>query len=224
MWSAELYNCNAFVGGRGASTWACKVPASTLIYPKIFVNNLRLLNTGHPDAADTLVSDNVKEMSSPTRDGRAMINSGVHTDPPGRHADRRPQRGDPTPKVTIGPRFEYRRLVDRIFPHKDGRAVQASKFSVIAALAAGLALSGCATTAPQKYCGGIRQAPAAATGGVAQRDLTPQEKKAIVDAVAPSLRDPGIGKIQMGKVSRGRDRGFGQLLRHRRRQESLPRL
>jgi hypothetical protein len=55
-----------------------KVPSSSLIYPKIFVNHLRLLNTGHPEAADTLVSDNVKEMSNPTRDGRAMINNHVY--------------------------------------------------------------------------------------------------------------------------------------------------
>src|SRR5580658_3458760 len=76
-WSAELYNCNAFVGDV-AKYMGLKVPSSTLIYPKIFVNHLRLLNTGHPDANDTLVSDNVKEMSSPTRDGRAMINNHVY--------------------------------------------------------------------------------------------------------------------------------------------------
>jgi hypothetical protein len=29
----------------------------------------------HPEAANELVSENVKEMSNPTRDGRAMIKS-----------------------------------------------------------------------------------------------------------------------------------------------------
>ncbi len=32
-----------------------------------------------------------------------------------------------------------------------------------------------------------------------QRDLTPQEKKAIVDAVAPSLRNPGAAKYKWSK-------------------------
>jgi hypothetical protein len=76
-WSAELYNCNAFVGDV-AKHMGLKVPSSTLIYPKIFVSHLRLINTGHPEAAETLVSDNVKEMSNPTRDGRAMINNHVY--------------------------------------------------------------------------------------------------------------------------------------------------
>jgi hypothetical protein len=76
-WSAELYNCNAFVGDV-AKYMGLKVPSSTLIYPKIFVTHLRLINTGHPEAAATLVSDNVKEMSNPTRDGRAMINNHVY--------------------------------------------------------------------------------------------------------------------------------------------------
>jgi hypothetical protein len=77
MWSAELYNCNAFVADI-AQYMGLSVPSSTLIYPKIFVNHLRMLNTGHPDANETLVSDNVKEMSNPTRDGRAMINNHVY--------------------------------------------------------------------------------------------------------------------------------------------------
>lgn len=100
MWSAELYNCNAFVADV-ANYMGLKVPSSTLIYPKIFVKNLRLINSGHPDAAEQLVSDNVKEMSSPTRDGRAMINSGVRTiRPDGTPATAEPAA--PAPKVTIG--------------------------------------------------------------------------------------------------------------------------
>jgi len=99
IWSAELYNCNAFVADV-AKFMGLQVPSSTLIYPKIFVNHLRLLNTGHPDAAETLVSDNVKEMSSPTRDGRAMRVSGVHTiRPDGTPATEPPASA---PKVTIG--------------------------------------------------------------------------------------------------------------------------
>jgi hypothetical protein len=34
---------------------------------------------------------------------------------------------------------------------------------------------------------------------VGQRDLTPQEKKAIVDAVAPSLRDPASARYRWAK-------------------------
>jgi hypothetical protein len=75
-----------------------KVPASSWIYPRVFVNNLRKVNTGHPEAAGQLISDNLKEMSSPTRDGRAMIAAGmIH---PGATATTRP--ASPGPSVTIG--------------------------------------------------------------------------------------------------------------------------
>ncbi len=103
-WSAELYNCNAFVADV-AKYMGLKVPSSTLIYPKVFVTHMRLMNTGHPDAAETLVSDNVKEMSNPTRDGRAMINSGVHTiradGTPTTEAAATPNPSS-APKITIG--------------------------------------------------------------------------------------------------------------------------
>ena len=95
-WSVELYNCNAFVADIG-NFMGLKVPSSSWIYPRIFVNNLRKINTGHPEAADQLISDNVKEMSSPTRDGRAMIAAGlIHpgTQPSGPVS--------PVPSVTIG--------------------------------------------------------------------------------------------------------------------------
>jgi hypothetical protein len=104
MWSAELYNCNAFVADV-AKYMNLSVPSSTLIYPKIFVNHLRMLNTGHPNADDTLVADNVKEMSNPTRDGRAMITNHIYSI----GADGQPRSAvvaaaPPTaaPKVTIG--------------------------------------------------------------------------------------------------------------------------
>ncbi len=80
--------------------------------------------------------------------------------------------------------------------------MQVSKFSVIAALAVGLAVSGCATTAPQSTAAsGSTAANAAPTdaGAGAQRDLTPQEKKVIADAVAPSLRDPKSAKYRWAK-------------------------
>ena len=64
-------------------------------------------------------------------------------------------------------------------------------FSVIAAVAAGLALSSCATGTTVTQSGeGANSAPVVPTS-VAQRDLTPQEKKVIVDAIAPSLRNAG---------------------------------
>jgi hypothetical protein len=81
------------------------VPSSTLIYPKIFVNHLRMLNTGHPDANDTLVADNMKEMSSPTRDGRAMITNHIYSIGPDgqpRSAVVAAAPATAAPKVTIG--------------------------------------------------------------------------------------------------------------------------
>jgi hypothetical protein len=97
VWSAELYNCNAFVGDI-AQFMGLRVPKSTLIYPRVFVNNLRQINT-HPEMPDHLIDDNVKEMSSSVRDGRAMINSGTRTV----RADQRPTPPPSGPTVTIGP-------------------------------------------------------------------------------------------------------------------------
>ncbi len=96
-WSVELYNCNAFVADI-AQFMGLKAPASTWIYPKVFVTNMRKINTGHPEAAQELVSENVKEMNNPTRDGRAMIAAGML------HPDGAPKTGAaaPAPKVTIG--------------------------------------------------------------------------------------------------------------------------
>jgi hypothetical protein len=74
-----------------------KVPSSSWIYPKVFVSNMRKINTGHPEAANELVSENVKEMSNPTRDGRAMIASGMI------HPESAPVgSASPVPNVTIG--------------------------------------------------------------------------------------------------------------------------
>jgi hypothetical protein len=94
-WSVEMYNCNAFVADI-AKFMGLKAPSSTWIYPKVFVSNLRKINTGHPEAADELVSENVKEMNNPTRDGRAMISSGLI------HPDSAPVGSASPPHVTIG--------------------------------------------------------------------------------------------------------------------------
>ncbi len=75
--------------------------------------------------------------------------------------------------------------------------MQPAYFSVIAALAASLALSACATTSTQDSL--ASNASATSAGGVLQRDLTPQEKKAIVDAIGPSLRNPGAAKYKWSK-------------------------
>jgi hypothetical protein len=95
-WSVEMYNCNAFVADI-AKFMGLKVPASSWIYPRVFVTNMRKVNTGHPEAAEELISENVKEMSNPTRDGRAMIAAGlIHPD-----AKSTGPVG-PAPNVTIG--------------------------------------------------------------------------------------------------------------------------
>ena len=83
--------------------------------------------------------------------------------------------------------------------------MQATKLSAIAAVTAVLGLSGCATestrTAASASYTSSPNSPnsntAAASGP--QRDLTAQEKKAIMDAVAPSLRDPKSAKYRWTK-------------------------
>jgi hypothetical protein len=77
--------------------------------------------------------------------------------------------------------------------------LKSSVFSVIAALAAGLALSGCATGTAVTQTGEGSSAPPVLPGSVAQRDLTPQEKKAIIDAVSPSLRNAGAAEYRWAK-------------------------
>jgi hypothetical protein len=94
-WSVEMYNCNAFVADI-AKFMGLRVPGSSWIYPKVFVSNMRKINTGHPEAADELVSENMKEMSNPTRDGRAMINAGLI------RPDSAPAGSASPPHVTIG--------------------------------------------------------------------------------------------------------------------------
>jgi hypothetical protein len=93
-WSVELYNCNAFVADI-ARFMGLRVLSSSWIYPRVFVSNMRKINTGHPEAANELVSENVKEMSNPTRDGRTMINALIHP-------NSAPAGSASPPHVTIG--------------------------------------------------------------------------------------------------------------------------
>jgi hypothetical protein len=72
----------------------------------------------------------------------------------------------------------------------------------IALLAASLALAACAATTPPADQPAASAAPAtapAATPASQLRDLTPQEKKIVIDAIAPSLREPGSAKYKWAK-------------------------
>jgi hypothetical protein len=77
----------------------------------------------------------------------------------------------------------------------------------IAVLAASVALAACAASPPADQPAAsaapattpAAAAAAAATPASQLRDLTPQEKKIIVDAVAPSLKEPGAAKYKWTK-------------------------
>jgi hypothetical protein len=76
--------------------------------------------------------------------------------------------------------------------------------SAIAVLAASVALAACAASPPADQpaasaAPATTPAAAAATPASQLRDLTPQEKKIIVDAVAPSLKEPGAAKYKWAK-------------------------
>jgi hypothetical protein len=82
----------------------------------------------------------------------------------------------------------------------NGVALRAKTDSAIALLAASLALAACATTTPPADQPAASAAPAAAATPASQlRDLTPQEKKIVIDAIAPSLREPGSAKYKWAK-------------------------
>jgi hypothetical protein len=84
----------------------------------------------------------------------------------------------------------------------NGVALRTNTVSAIALLAASLALAACAASPPADQpaaSAAPATAPAAATPASQLRDLTPQEKKIIVDAVAPSLKEPGAAKYKWTK-------------------------
>ena len=85
----------------------------------------------------------------------------------------------------------------------NGVALRTNTGSAIALLAASLALAACAASPPADQpaasAAPATAAAAAATPASQLRDLTPQEKKIIVDAVAPSLKEPGAAKYKWTK-------------------------
>lgn len=76
------------------------------------------------------------------------------------------------------------------------------------ALAAGLLLSACATSTPGVESSTTATPAASSSGGAANsgppegalRDLTPQEKKVIIEAIAPSLRNAAAAKYKWAKI------------------------
>jgi hypothetical protein len=85
----------------------------------------------------------------------------------------------------------------------NGVTLRTNSGSAIALLAASLALAACATTPPADQPAANAApatAPTAAAAPASQlRDLTPQEKKIVIDAIAPSLREPGSAKYKWAK-------------------------
>jgi hypothetical protein len=92
-----------------------------------------------------------------------------------------------------------------LFAAINGATLRTKTGSAIAILAASVALAACAASPPaDQPAAGAAPAttPAAAAAAIPAsqlRDLTPQEKKIIVDAVAPSLKEPGAAKYKWTK-------------------------
>jgi hypothetical protein len=92
-----------------------------------------------------------------------------------------------------------------LFAAANGATLRTKTGSAIAVLAASVALAACAASPPADQPA-ANAAPATTPAAVAAgipasqlRDLTPQEKKIIVDAVAPSLKEPGAAKYKWTK-------------------------
>ena len=87
----------------------------------------------------------------------------------------------------------------------NGVTLRTNAGGAIALIAASVALAACAASPPADQPAASAApattpaAAAAATPASQLRDLTPQEKKIIVDAVAPSLREPGAAKYKWTK-------------------------
>jgi hypothetical protein len=93
-----------------------------------------------------------------------------------------------------------------LFAATNGATLRTKTGSAIAVLAASVVLAACAASPPadQPAASAVpattpAAAAAAATPASQLRDLTPQEKKIIVDAVAPSLKEPGAAKYKWTK-------------------------
>jgi hypothetical protein len=94
-----------------------------------------------------------------------------------------------------------------LFAAMNGVTLRTNAGGAIALIAASLALAACAASPPADQPAAsaapsttpAAAAAAAATPASQLRDLTPQEKKIIVDAVAPSLKEPGAAKYKWTK-------------------------
>ena len=71
--------------------------------------------------------------------------------------------------------------------------------SAITVLTTSLVLAACAASPPADQPAASAAPAAAATPASQLRDLTPPEKKIVMDAIAPSLREPGSAKYKWAK-------------------------
>jgi hypothetical protein len=71
--------------------------------------------------------------------------------------------------------------------------------SAIAVLTTSLVLAACAASPPADQPAASAAPAAAATPASQLRDLTPPEKRIVMDAIAPSLREPGSAKYKWAK-------------------------